>query len=112
MAEIRSVNVKKDELFLNLKVSSEEYEFLKQTTSEIALIPTGQRFMSQPLTTGKLGNSTRLMLPKKSLDRLEVKKMDRKVPGRIFKIEGNVYLLARISGKRKGVPVFEGDNDG
>ena len=111
MADISSIDVKNDCMLLSLKVSREEYDFLKQSTCDLMVIPAGSRFMNQPMTTGKLGNSSRLMLPKKSLDRLDVKKMRKKVPGRVFRLDGNVYLLVRLHGKTRGVPEFEGEHD-
>ncbi|MCJ7816255.1 MAG: hypothetical protein MUP55_00195 [Candidatus Aenigmarchaeota archaeon] len=109
MADVNSIEMKKDEIILSLKISKEEYEFLKQATADLMVVPISHKFMNNLLTTGKLGNSNRLMLPKKILDKLDVKKMDRKVPGRIFRMQGNVYLLTRLHGKRNGVPVFGGE---
>jgi len=109
MADVNSIEMKKDEIILSLKISKEEYEFLKQATADLMVVPVSPKFMNNLLTTGKLGNSNRLMLPKKILDKLDVKKMDRKVPGRIFRMQGNVYLLTRLHGKRNGVPVFGGE---
>jgi uncharacterized membrane protein len=48
------------------------------------------------------------MLPKKILDKLDVKRMDKKVPGKIFRLNGSVYLLTRLYGKKNGIPVFGG----
>ena len=96
MSEINSIKFKEDGIFLTLNITKEEYEFLQQTTSDIIIVPADFKSMNGLLTTGKLGNSNRLMLPKKILDTLEVKAMDKKVPGRLFKLEGSVYLLARL----------------
>jgi len=112
MADVNSIEMKNNSIILSLKISREEYEFLKQATTDLMIIPEGPKFMNHLLTTGKLGNSNRLMLPKKILDRLDVKKMDKKVSGRIFRLEGNVYLLTRLHGKRNGIPVFGGEEDG
>ncbi|MEM5812166.1 MAG: hypothetical protein QXN71_02300 [Candidatus Aenigmatarchaeota archaeon] len=111
MAEISSINVKNNNFLVTMKLSKEEYEFLKQETAGLMVIPVCSKFLSQLMTTGKLGNSNRLMLPKKSLDRLQVKKIRRKVPGRIFKLDGSVYLIARLSGKVMGIPEFGGEED-
>jgi hypothetical protein len=111
MAEISSIDMKADAIMLSLRISKEEYEFLKQHTTDLMVVPNGPKFMNHLLTTGKLGNSNRLMLPKKALDRLDVQTMDKKVPGRLFRLEGNVYLITRLHGKRNGVPAFGGEND-
>jgi hypothetical protein len=112
MADVNFIDVKKDGIFLNLNISREEYEFLKQATSDLMVVPISPKFMNQLLTTGKLGNSNRLMLPKKILDKLDVKKMDKKVSGRIFRLNGSVYLLTRLHGRKNGIPVFGGESDG
>jgi hypothetical protein len=106
MAEINSIKFREDGIFLALKITKEEYEFLQQATADIIIVPAGSKPMDRLLTTGKLGNSSRLMLPKKALDRLEVKAMDKKVPGRLFKLEGSVYLLVRLheNKRRKANP--------
>lgn len=111
MADISSIDIKDGCTLLSLKLSREEYDFLKQATCDLMVIPAGPKFMNQPMTTGKLGNSSRLMLPKKSLDRLEVRKMRKKVPGRVFRLDGSVYLLVRLHGKTRGIPEFEGEED-
>jgi hypothetical protein len=106
MANLDSVDIKKDGITLSLNISREEYEFLKQATSDIMVVPISPKFMNHLLTTGKLGNSNRLMLPKKILDKLDVKTMDKKVSGRIFRLNGSVYLLTRLYGKKNGIPNF------
>jgi len=111
MADLNSIDLRNDRILLNLKVSKEEYEFLKQATTDIMVIPANSKFMSNLLTTGKLGNSNRLMLPKKILDKLDVKRMEKKVPGKIFRLNGSVYLLTRLHGKKNGIPVFGGENE-
>jgi uncharacterized membrane protein len=109
MADVNSIDMRNGRITLGLKISKEEYEFLKQATSDLLVIPATSKFMSQLLTTGKLGNSNRLMLPKKILDKLDVKRMDKKVPGKIFRLNGSVYLLTRLHGKKNGIPVFGGE---
>jgi len=99
MAEISSIKFREDGIFLGLKISKEEYEFLGPATSEIIAVPSGSR-LDRLLTTGKLGNSTRLMLPKKALERLEAKKVDKKVPGMVFKLDGSVYIIVRLHGDK------------
>jgi hypothetical protein len=111
MADLNSIDMKKDEIILSLKISKEEYEFLKQATADLMVVPVSPKFMNNLLTTGKLGNSNRLMLPKKILDRLDVRKMNKKVPGRIFRLDGNVYLLVKLHGKTKGIPTFGGEEN-
>ena len=59
MAEISSIDMKKGDIIVNLKVSEEEYRLLGNNTSNLLLLPTSSNFLDRPLTTGKLGNSNR-----------------------------------------------------
>ena len=102
MSEINSVKFREDGIYLTLRISQEEYEFLRQATSDIMVIPADSRSMDKLLTTGKLGNSSRLMLPKKVMERLEVKSVDKKVPGRLFKLHGSVYIFVRLHENKRG----------
>jgi len=107
MAEIRSIDVKKDEITVNLKVSKAEYEMISSTTSDLLIMPTSHSFLSHSLTTGKLGNSNRIMLPKKILERLEIKILDKKVPAKTFKIDDEIFLLIKLKKSTFGIPVFK-----
>jgi len=96
VSEISSIRFKEEGIFLTLRISQEEYEFLKSKTSDILVAPVDGKSMDKQLTTGKLGNSTRLMLPKKALDALEAKAIEKKVPGKVFRIGDSIYILARL----------------
>ena len=91
------------------KVSKEEYELLKQKTDNLIVIPSGRETLNQSLTTGKLGNSNRIMLPKKMLESEGVKTLRKKVPAATFKANGDVYLLIKLKESELGIPVFEED---
>lgn len=101
MAEASSIKFRGDGIFLTLNISREEYELLGNSTSDILLVPADSKSLNMLLTTGKLGNSRRLMLPKKILDRLNVKIVEKKSPGKVFSAGGNVYIIARISKAHK-----------
>jgi len=107
MAEIRSVEIKNNNIFVNLKVAKSEYELVSGVTSDVALIPITHNFFTNLLTTGKLGNSNRIMLPKKVLEKFEIKNMERKVPAKVFKIDDEVFLLIKIKKSTFGIPTFK-----
>ncbi len=109
MADIRNINMDNSEILINLRVSKEEYEILKQNTSNIILLPSSSDILIQRLTTGRLGNSNRIMLPKKFLEAGGVKILQKKVPARIFKNNGDIFLLVKLEESRTGIPVFEED---
>jgi antitoxin component of MazEF toxin-antitoxin module len=109
MAEIRNINVANNEILINLRVSKQEYDLLKQNTDNLILLPSNRVALNQTLTTGRLGNSNRVMLPKKLLEMGGVNILQKKVPARIFKINGEVFLLVKLEESKTGMPVFEED---
>ncbi|UCC91808.1 MAG: hypothetical protein JSV39_00865, partial [Candidatus Aenigmatarchaeota archaeon] len=96
-----SIDIKKNKIMVNLKVSKSEYELLGHNTSNLLLLPTNLEFLNRPLTTGKLGNSNRVMLPKKILERYEIKILEKKVPARAFGVHDEIFLLIRL--KKSGL---------
>jgi hypothetical protein len=107
MAEIQSINVKKKDIVVNLKISKTEYDLLGNVTSDLILIPNNPNFMNHLLTTGKLGNSNRIMLPKKILEKFEVKILEKKVPAKTFKVNDEIFLLIKLRKSSFGIPVFK-----
>ena len=109
MAEIRNINMDNSEIMVNLKISKEEYDLLKQNTDSLILLPSNYDMLNHTLTTGRLGNSNRIMLPKKLLERGGVSALQKKVPARIFKANGDIFLLVKLEESRTGIPVFKED---
>ncbi len=104
MAEIKSIDIGNSDIDIHLSISHEEYQMLRQETKNILLLPA--RSLNKILTTGKLGNSNRIMVPKKILKPLKIDGLDKKIPAAIFNIEGKIFLLARITDTGKGIPHF------
>ncbi|MCK4335408.1 MAG: hypothetical protein KAW40_01660 [Candidatus Aenigmarchaeota archaeon] len=107
MAEIHSIDIKMDNVIVNLKISRDEYELLGHNTSELLLLPANLEFLNRPLTTGKLGNSNRIMLPKKILEKFEIKNLVKKAPARTFRVDDEVFLLIKLKGSSLGIPKFK-----
>jgi hypothetical protein len=111
MADVQSVDIQKDNIIVNLKVSKAEYELITHQTTNLVLLPTAPDFMSHSLTTGKLGNSNRIMMPKKILEKFEIKDLDKKVPAKAFKLHDDVFLIIRLKKSTFGIPVFKDENE-
>jgi hypothetical protein len=94
------------EISVSLRISSSEYELLKNSRYNLVLLPSDSGVLNNVLTTGKLGNSNRIMIPKKMLER-EKASMEKKVPSRVFRINGSVFLLIKLSEAGTGIPIFE-----
>ena len=109
MADIRNISMDSGEILISLSISREEHELLKQSTENILLIPSGSEGFNHALTTGKLGNSNRIMMPKRVLDREGVASLEKKLPARVFRNDGSVYLLLELKRSSAGIPVFGGD---
>lgn len=108
MAEVSSIDVSGGRINLNLRITKEEYELLRDRTSDILLLPADKAFFERSLTTGKLGNSNRIMLPKKILKRFNMKKMKKKVPAMDFILNGDIFLLIKLKESEFGIPKFRG----
>ncbi len=105
MAEIQSIEMQGNEAVITLRMSREEYGILGQSTKNLLLLPVGNSLKST-LTTGKLGNSNRIMLPKKALEAHGVGELEKKVPYRMFNLDGDVFLLIRLKRSMLGIPKF------
>ncbi len=110
MADINSVDMQNGNIAINLNVSKGEYELLNHITENLLLIPTDSVTLNHRLTTGKLGNSNRIMMPKKILKGMGIINLDKKVPAMMFKTGENIYLLIKIKESSKlNIPVFGED---
>ena len=107
MAKIKSFDVKEDIITANVEISTEEYEILSNKTDKLVIFPADVGALNQPLTTGKLGNSNRIMVPKKFLETQEITKINKKVPAGIFKKDDDVYLLIKIKDSKSGPPTLK-----
>ena len=106
MAEIKNIDMNDNEIVINLRVSRDEYELLRQNTHNLMVIPAGPNALNRTLTTGRLGNSNRIMLPKKLLEKNGVEILHKKVPAALFSKDGEAYLLIKLKDSMTGIPVF------
>ena len=86
-------------------VTQKEYDLIKEHGREFAILPLEK--MKEELTTGKLGNSNRIMIPKKFLERNGINQLLKHVKARISEVDGHKLLLIKLDENRPGVPVFE-----
>ena len=107
MAEMKGLKMHDGEIGINLSINRGEYKILKHHMTDIILLPCGKDSLTNHLTTGKLGNSNRIMLPKKILREFGIENMEKKVPSNIFILDGNAFLLIRLKKSELGIPKFE-----
>ncbi len=108
MANIESMDIRDDKVLMRLELTREEYKALNQSTRSLLLLPTQADDLCEPLTTGKLGNSNRIMLPNKVLHKYNVTNVLKKAPSRVFDMGGEKFLLIKIQDSMVGRPVFGG----
>jgi len=107
MAKIESIDIEGNKITVKMNISKVEYELMNKTTSELVILPVNESSLNQKLTTGKLGNSNRVMVPKKFLDRNEIKVLPKNVDAGIFKVDGDNYILIKINtNEGLDIPVF------
>ncbi len=106
MAEVKSIQMLDGKFELTLTICPEEYRLLKNHTNDIVVLPSGKESLVHPLTTGKLGNSNRIMLPKKMLEAFRVTELDKKAQSCIFNVGDEALLLIKIKSSTMGMPKF------
>ena len=109
MAKIKSIDMHDGKVDVKLSINKDEYKILKHHMTNFVILPCGKDTLDNYLTTGKLGNSNRVMLPKKMLERFNVGDLEKKAPSSIFTINGDSFLLIKIKKSNIGVPKFEGE---
>ncbi len=111
MARLISHKKKNEEIEVTLKVSKIQYEILKEAEDDLLILPACNDCMEFQLTTGKIGNGNRIMMPNKILQRNEIKILLKKLPSRIHHIDGRKVLMCIMADEQPGVPNF-GEQDG
>ncbi len=111
MAEIKSINIEPDGISVNLKISESEYALIESPRTDFLLLPSDSNVLEEWLTTGRLGNGNRIMLPNKIMKKYHVEKLHKKVPAKIFEINGGRFLLIKLEENKPGIPVFEEESD-
>ena len=107
MAEIKSIDIHDGDIEVVLSINRSEYTLLKHQTTDLLILPRGRDMLVHHLTTGKLGNSNRVMLPKKVLAKFNINHIDKKVASNIFILDGDAFLLIKIKKSNLGVPKFK-----
>jgi len=106
MSEIKSIDVQEGKMDIKLSITQNEYKILQHHTEDILVLPSGRDSLVNSLTTGKLGNSNRIMVPKKLLELHNIRELDKKVPSGVFVVDGDAFLLIKIKKSGLGMPKF------
>jgi len=109
MAKIKSMDMQSGNIEITLSISTDEYKILQHNTTNLIVLPNGKDALPYALTTGKLGNSNRVMLPKKILESFSIFELNKKVPSNIFQLGGDSFMLIKIDSSKIGIPRFKED---
>ena len=109
MAKLKGVELEDDHFLVSFRISKKEYDLFKHGNKHFLLVPLNG--MYNQLTIGTLGNSYRLMLPKKFLKEHEIleSELPKKADAGVFSIGGEKYLTVKITPSAIGKPKFEGE---
>lgn len=108
MANLRTIERGEGEVYVTLKMSHREYDILKESEDDLLVLPVNG-YLVDELTTGKLGNGNRIMLPSKILKRHGMEELKKKISSRIFELTDGKYLLCKLDEDKPGVPAFMED---
>lgn len=105
MAQLKKVNIKGNAHYAEFKLSDEEYASL-QEVKNVLIIPLNPKTFKEELTTGRLGTSFRIMLPKRTLERNEIYELPKKALSKFFKIGEQKFLLTCLNKSPLNIPKF------
>lgn len=104
MSLLRKIQLDKDDVFITLKLTKKEYEIIAPEVREFIVIPTNK--LDKTLTTGKIGNGNRIMIPNNLLKKHDMKVLKKHVQSRIIDLDDKKFLIIELEKKKLGVPVF------
>ena len=105
MSVLRRIELNKDNIFITLEVTKKEYEMITPEAKEFIILPTSR--LNRTLTTGKIGNGNRIMIPNKLLKKHDMDVLKKHVQSRITDIGDRKFLIIELEDKRSGIPVFK-----
>jgi len=105
MAQLKNVTIKGNTHYAEFKLSGEEYSSLEEVKN-VLIIPLHPKTFKEELTTGRLGTSFRLMLPKRTLERYNITELPKKSLSKFFKIGEQNFLIACLNKSPLNIPKF------
>jgi len=105
MSILRKVELNDKDVIITLCLTKEEYNVIKPNSKEFLTLPL--EAFERILTTGRLGNGNRIMVPTKYLKVNNIDILRKNVPSAIFDLGNKKFLLIELENKDPGVPVFK-----
>ena len=109
MATLKGVELENSGFKVSFHISKKEYKLFKHGNKHFLMVPLDS--LNDKLTIGTLGNSYRLMLPKKFLKAHDIPETElpKKADASVFNIGDEKFLTVRILHSKMGIPKFESD---
>ncbi len=107
MGLLKRIEWEDRDILLTLRLTKKEYENINSDTKEFIVMPADN--FDRVLTTGKLGNGNRIMVPSKFLKNNNIAFLKKNVRSSIVDVEERKFLVIELDNKRTGVPVFGED---
>ncbi|MFH1364377.1 MAG: hypothetical protein ABIH52_01850 [Candidatus Aenigmatarchaeota archaeon] len=105
MSTLRKIEIDNDDILITLELTKHEYSTITPNVKEFVTLPadTPERL----LTTGRLGNGNRIMVPNKFLKSNNIQALRKNVPSKIFDLGDRKFLIIELESSRPEPPVFK-----
>ena len=110
MAQIKNIDVNKEEITVVLTINEKEYNMIGAQLDGLIIVPTSDEFLERILITGKIGNGNRIMVPNTFLKKNGISKLRKRVPSRLFDFNNEKYLFIKLEDSSL-IPEFEDEGD-
>ena len=108
MGLLQKVEFEGKDVLIMVRLTQAEYNAISSDPRELLVLPT--KWHEGSLTTGRLGNGNRIMIPNKLLRSYNIDVLKKNVKHRIVDSGEKKYLVIELE-SRIGIPVFTGDDD-
>jgi hypothetical protein len=105
MAKIQHIRMKGDKILATFEISEDEYKLIKPRSRRVLFASLDM--LGEILTTGTLGNSNRVMLPNKVLNKHGIERLVKKARSNIFSTVDGKYLVVELQKNGIGVEFEE-----
>jgi len=98
MGLLRKIEVDNADILMTLELTKEEYESISPEMKEFVTLPTNM--FDRVLTTGRLGNGNRIMVPSRFLRGHNIEVLRKNVPSKIFTVGEKKFLIIELEDKK------------
>lgn len=107
MSLLRKIELGEEGILITLELTKEEHDAIAPDSKEFVVLAADK--LNYILTTGKLGNGNRVMVPSKFLRSNDVHILRKNVKASIINTGEKKFLVIELEDKKTGIPVFGED---